>query len=99
MVEESIEKKKTKEEDPDPDGRWCPACIKIGKQVKLKPVEGIVQLAENPAQLDGAPRVIECEQGCRFTLEPYWGRKKKVQFCYICILSETNPAATCNHHF
>ncbi|HEX9745682.1 MAG TPA: hypothetical protein VGB30_09665 [bacterium] len=100
MAEENkTEAKKETKQTIEESNKFCPACYAVGEKVNLKIVEGIQQLAENPAQLAGAPRVIECDKGCRYTLEPYWGRKKKVLFCYMCILSETNPAATCNHHF
>lgn len=97
MSEETI--KEESEYSPQESEIFCPACHGVGKKVKLRFVETKLQMAENPAQLEGAPRLVECPNGCRFTLEPYFKKKKKVLFCYVCILSDTNPGATCNHHW
>jgi hypothetical protein len=82
-----------------PDEPWCPVCLETGHKEELHRVEGLVRIARNPQADKGAPRVIDCTGGCRYTLEPYYNPKSDGRFCYMVVRSERNPDAVVNHYW
>jgi len=82
-----------------PEEPWCPVCLALGHKEKLYEVTGIVEVARNPQAEKGAPRVIDCTGGCRYTLEPYFNPKSDKRFCYMVVRSERDPDAVVNHYW
>ena len=82
-----------------PDEPWCPICLAEGFREKLHRVEGLPVIARNPQADKGAPRVVDCTGGCRFTLEPYYNPMSDGRFCYMVVRSERNPNAVVNHYW
>jgi len=97
MTDESAKTENTKTES-DP-GTHCPICHALGFEETLHRVEGLVEVAKNPQVEKGAPRVVDCSGGCRFSLEPHFNPKSNGTFSYMTISSERNPDAVVNHYW
>ena len=82
-----------------PDEKCCPVCLELGFREGMHEVKGLVEIAMNPQVDKGAPRVVDCTAGCRFTLEPYFNPKSDGRFCYMVIRSERNPDSVVNHYW
>lgn len=82
-----------------PEESVCPVCLELGHREKLHEAKGLPVIAPNPQEAKGAPRVVDCEAGCRFSLEPYFNPRSDGTFCYICIKSERNSKAIVNHYW
>lgn len=78
---------------------FCPVCKPLGYEESLFAVEGLIQIAPNPQAEKGAPRVVDCTGGCRFSLEPYFNPKSNGCFSYMLIRSERKPDAIVNHYW
>jgi|WetSurMetagenome_2_1015567.scaffolds.fasta_scaffold1530521_1 hypothetical protein len=77
----------------------CPVCFELGFKEKLHEVKGLPVVAPNPQVSKGAPRVVDCSAGCRFSLEPYFNPKSDGSFCYILVKSKRNETAIVNHYW
>ncbi|MCK4721207.1 hypothetical protein KAU08_11125 [bacterium] len=82
-----------------PEEPYCPVCLELGFREKLHNVEGLPVIAPNPQAIKGAPRVVDCVAGCRYSLEPYYNPRSDGTFCYILIKSERNINAIVNHYW
>lgn len=79
------------------DQPLCPVCLELGFREKLHEVAGLPVVAPNPQVAKGAPRVVDCGGGCRYSLEPYFNPRSDGTFCYILVRSERNQSAIVNH--
>ncbi len=82
-----------------PEEPYCPVCLELGFKEELFEVTGLVVVAPNPQAEKGAPRVIDCTGGCRFSLEPYFNPMSDGRFCYMVLDSKRNPGAVVNHYW
>ena len=82
-----------------PSEPYCPVCLELGFNEKLHAVEGLVEICRNPQAEKGIPRVMDCDGGCRYTLEPFFNPMSDGRFCYMVIRSERNPEAVVNHYW
>jgi hypothetical protein len=82
-----------------PEEPVCPVCLDLGFREELHEVRGLEMVSRNPQVEKGAPRVIDCTGGCRFSLEPYFNPMSDGRFCYMVIRSERNPESVVNHYW
>ena len=81
-------------EDP-----YCPVCDELGYKEELHEVTGLEDIARNPQSDKGAPRVVDCTGGCRYSLEPFYNKRADGSFCYMLISSERSPGMIVNHYW
>lgn len=81
------------------EGPYCPVCKDLGFEEKMHAVTGIPVVAKNPQEEKGAPRVVDCDGGCRYSLEPYFNPKSDGTFCYMLIRSERDSGKRVNHYW
>jgi hypothetical protein len=82
-----------------PDEPVCPVCLDLGFREKLHEVVGLEEVSKNPQVEKGAPRVVDCSAGCRYSLEPFYNPTSDGRFCYMLVRSERDPEAVVNHYW